>query len=109
MGDSKGNAAACAASVTARPPPVRGRCLLCGAQCVPRCCAGGAEEVPPGARLLDAGANYGHFLKIAQERYDVEGFDVSPTAVRYSIGQFGVRNRQAPIYDVEAPVALYEP
>jgi SAM-dependent methyltransferase len=66
------------------------------------------RDLAPGARLLDAGANYGHFLKVAQERYDAEGFDVSPGAVRYSVEQFAVRNRQASIYDVEPPEAPYD-
>jgi SAM-dependent methyltransferase len=67
-----------------------------------------AKELPPGARLLDAGSNYGHFLKVAQERYDAEGFDISPAAVRYSLERFGVRNRRASIYDIEAPTRPYD-
>jgi SAM-dependent methyltransferase len=89
MTDSNGSAAACAASVTVRPPTEAGMCLLCGDQCLPW-------------------FSRGHFLKVAQERYDAEGFDVLSTAVRYSIEQSGVRNRQASIYDVEAPMSPYD-
>jgi len=67
-----------------------------------------ARDLPAGARLLDAGANYGHFLKVAQELYDAEGFDVSPTAVRYSVERFGVRSRRASIYEIEAPPSPYD-
>lgn len=59
-----------------------------------------SEYLPAGRRLLDAGANYGHFLKVASEQYDAVGFDISPAAVKWSIKQFGVRNRVASIYDV---------
>jgi SAM-dependent methyltransferase len=67
-----------------------------------------ARELPCGARLLDAGANYGHFLKVARERYEAEGFDVSPSAVRRSVEQFGVRNRRASIYEVEPSGPSYD-
>lgn len=53
-----------------------------------------------GSRLLDAGANYGHFLKVAGERYDAVGFDISPAAVRWSVEHFGVRNQVASIYEI---------
>jgi len=56
------------------------------------------RHLPDGAHLLDAGANYGHFLKIAQAVYRAEGFDISPAAVAYSCAQFGVDNVVASIY-----------
>jgi len=53
-----------------------------------------------GASLLDAGANYGHFLKVAQDVYPAAaGFDLSPQAVRWSREHFEVRNFTASIYD----------
>jgi SAM-dependent methyltransferase len=65
-------------------------------------------DLPPGARLLDAGANFGHFLKVAQEGYDSEGFDVSPRAVRWSQEHFSVRNRVASVYDIDVPTTPYD-
>jgi 2-polyprenyl-3-methyl-5-hydroxy-6-metoxy-1,4-benzoquinol methylase len=56
------------------------------------------EYVPPGARLIDAGANFGHFLKVAQETYDAAGFDLSPQEVHWSREHFGVVNYTASIY-----------
>lgn len=58
------------------------------------------KYLPAKSRLLDAGANYGHFLKVASDRYDAVGFDISPAAVRWSVERFGVRNRIASIYDI---------
>ncbi len=53
-----------------------------------------------GAALLDVGANYGHFLRVAQEVYPAAvGFDLSPQAVRWSREHFGVSNYTASIYD----------
>src|SRR5258708_21946881 len=65
-------------------------------------------DLPAGARLLDAGAHFGHFLKVAQDRYDAEGFDVSPRAVQWSREHFSVRNRVASIYDVEASMRPFD-
>jgi 2-polyprenyl-3-methyl-5-hydroxy-6-metoxy-1,4-benzoquinol methylase len=65
-------------------------------------------DLRPGARLLDAGANFGHFLKVAQDDYDAEGFDVSPRAVRWSQEHFGVRNRVTSVYDVDVPATPYD-
>lgn len=56
----------------------------------------------PSGRLLDAGANYGHFLKEAQEDYDASGFELSPQAVRWSREKLGVRNEVGSIYDPPA-------
>jgi SAM-dependent methyltransferase len=60
------------------------------------------KYLPPGARLLDAGANYGHFLKVAAETYDAVGFDLSPQAVRWSREHFQADNHVASIYDPPA-------
>jgi SAM-dependent methyltransferase len=59
----------------------------------------------PGARLIDAGANYGHFLKVAQEVYTASGFDLSPQAVAWSRLHFHVENRVASIYHPPHPAA----
>jgi SAM-dependent methyltransferase len=53
-----------------------------------------------GATLLDAGANYGHFLAVASSVYRARGFDISPTAVAWSRAQFGVDNKVASIYEL---------
>ena len=42
-----------------------------------------ARFVPARGRLLDVGANYGHFLKQAQERFDAIGFEPSATVVAW--------------------------
>ena len=59
------------------------------------------RHLGPGARLLDAGANFGHFLKVAGELYEASGFDISPAAVRWSREHFGVRNEVGSVYDAE--------
>lgn len=58
-----------------------------------------------GATLLDAGANYGHFLAVAGELYRARGFDISPAAVAWSRDRFGVDNRVASIYALPAELA----
>jgi SAM-dependent methyltransferase len=58
------------------------------------------EYVAKGARLLDAGANYGHFLKVAESVFDASGFDISPQAVAWGQQHFRVRNRTASIYEL---------
>lgn len=67
-----------------------------------------ARDLPRGSRLLDAGANFGHFLKVAQERYDATGIDLSPTAVRWSRERLGVRNHVGSVYDVTEPAGSYD-
>jgi 2-polyprenyl-3-methyl-5-hydroxy-6-metoxy-1,4-benzoquinol methylase len=51
-----------------------------------------------GSRLLDAGANFGHFLKAAEAVYQASGFELSQAAVEWSRGHFGVRNEPGSIY-----------
>jgi SAM-dependent methyltransferase len=48
------------------------------------------EHLPAGSSLLDAGANFGHFLSVARVRYRARGFDLSPGAVTWSLAHFGV-------------------
>jgi SAM-dependent methyltransferase len=57
-----------------------------------------ARDLPAGARLLDAGSNFGHFLAVAGEGYRASGFDVSPMAVRASHQRFGVESFVASVY-----------
>jgi SAM-dependent methyltransferase len=52
----------------------------------------------PGTRLLDAGASYGHFLAVAQERFDACGLEINQAAVEWSIRHFGVRNTVGSVY-----------
>ena len=59
------------------------------------------QYAPAGSRLLDAGANFGHFLKIAQRVYNVLGFDISPMAVAWSQKHLGVPNRVGSIYALD--------
>lgn len=56
--------------------------------------------VPPGRRMLDAGANFGHFLKVASRRYRAVGVEIGAAAVRWSRERFGVENHLGSIYDL---------
>jgi len=58
------------------------------------------EHVDRGARLLDAGANFGHFLSVARDRYDAVGIELSRAAVKWSREHFGVNNHAASLYDL---------
>jgi SAM-dependent methyltransferase len=61
-----------------------------------------AHELPAGARLVDAGSNFGHFLAVARERYAASGFDVSPMAVAAARERFGVESIVASVYALPA-------
>jgi 2-polyprenyl-3-methyl-5-hydroxy-6-metoxy-1,4-benzoquinol methylase len=67
-----------------------------------------ARDLPAGARLLDAGCNFGHFLKVAGERYEAAGFDISPAAVRWGREHFGVHAVAASIDDFAPPPSPYD-
>lgn len=56
--------------------------------------------LPTGSRLLDAGANYGHFLKAAADDYRAVGCDISPAAVAWSRERFGVDNHVCSVYSL---------
>jgi SAM-dependent methyltransferase len=58
-----------------------------------------ARDLPAPARLLDAGSNFGHFLKVAGDRYDARGFDRNPMVVEWGRTNFGVRATVASILD----------
>jgi SAM-dependent methyltransferase len=60
------------------------------------------SDTPSGATLLDAGSNFGHFLKVAGERFAAQGFDVSPGAVAWGERHLGVHASVASIYDLPA-------
>ena len=62
------------------------------------------QYVPAKSKILDAGANYGHFLKVAADIYDASGFDISPKAVAWSREHFKVCNRVASIYDLPSDI-----
>lgn len=66
------------------------------------------RDLAPGARLLDAGSNFGHFLTVAQEHYDATGFDLSPAAVAWSKQQFGVRSTVASVYNTGLPEGSFD-
>ena len=63
--------------------------------------------VPESARLLDVGANFGHFLKAAEGSYKAVGLELSPQAVAFSRANFNVDNRTASLY--EPPEDLHGP
>jgi len=57
-----------------------------------------ARDLASGRRLLDAGSNFGHFLKLAAERFDARGLDLSPQAVAWSREHLGVESTVMSIY-----------
>ena len=61
--------------------------------------------VPDGACLLDAGANFGHFLKVAQPHYRAVGVELSAAAVAWSRTNLGVENHAASIYELPSSVS----
>ena len=48
-----------------------------------------SESLPRGKRLLDVGANFGHFLKEARDVWDATGIEISKAAVDRSHQLFG--------------------
>ncbi|MBX3191926.1 MAG: class I SAM-dependent methyltransferase [Labilithrix sp.] len=64
-----------------------------------------ASHLPAGKRLLDAGANFGHFLSVARDRYEARGVEISKAAVAWSIDHFGVENHAASIYALPKELA----
>lgn len=66
------------------------------------------RDLAAGARLLDAGSNFGHFLKVAQEHFDASGFDLSPAAVAWAGEHFGVRSTVASVYDPGLPEGSFD-
>ena len=64
-----------------------------------------ARYVPAGAALLDVGANFGHFLREAQQRYDAVGIEPSAAVVAWGRAHMGVRMETGSIED-EMPAYL---
>jgi SAM-dependent methyltransferase len=60
------------------------------------------RHVPDGKRLLDAGANFGHFLNVARDHYEASGIEISAVAVAWSRAHFGVDNHVASIESLPA-------
>jgi SAM-dependent methyltransferase len=58
------------------------------------------ESLPRGRRLLDVGANFGHFLKEAGTVFDATGIEISKAAVERSAELFGVKNHVGSIYEL---------
>jgi 2-polyprenyl-3-methyl-5-hydroxy-6-metoxy-1,4-benzoquinol methylase len=56
------------------------------------------RDLPAGKSLFDAGCSFGHFLKVAGQRYDVTGFDISPMAVAWSREHFQVPSFVGTLY-----------
>ncbi|MCO5170957.1 MAG: class I SAM-dependent methyltransferase [Planctomycetes bacterium] len=63
--------------------------------------------VPPGARLLDVGASFGHFLSVARPVYAAAGLELSAAAVEWSRQRFAVENHVGSVYAI--PPALAGP
>ncbi len=61
--------------------------------------------VAPGASLLDAGANFGHFLSVARAEYRAVGVELSAAAVAWSREHFAVDNHAASIYALPPELA----
>ncbi len=57
------------------------------------------RHLAAGSSLLDAGANFGHFLSVAAGSYRARGFDLSPAAVAWSRQHLGVDSVVASVYD----------
>src|SRR6266481_4116317 len=52
-------------------------------------------------RLLDVGTGIGQFLKVAKERFEAEGTEVSSTAVELARSKYGLAVRRGAISDVD--------
>lgn len=55
-----------------------------------------------GGKLLDAGANFGHFLHVANDKFDAQGVEISSHAVEWSKNNLGVNNVRELIEDLPA-------
>ncbi len=58
-----------------------------------------ARYVPAGGGLLDVGANFGYFLREAQQRYDAVGIEPSAAVVAWGREHMGVRMETGSIGD----------
>ncbi len=62
-------------------------------------------HVPRGKTLLDAGANFGHFLSVARDAYDACGIEISKAAVAWSREHFAVDNTACSLYELPGDLA----
>jgi SAM-dependent methyltransferase len=60
------------------------------------------KYVPRGRSILDAGANFGHFLKTVEGIYTARGFDIGDGAVAWSRTHLQVDNQVASLYELPA-------
>lgn len=58
------------------------------------------RNLQPGSHLLDAGAGFGFFVKVAQDYYDVRGVEVAPAAVQWSRANLHVNCERGNIYSL---------
>lgn len=61
--------------------------------------------LPRGKRILDVGANFGHFLAEARQRWDATGIEISRAAVDKSRELFNVKNYVGSVYEPPAEAA----
>lgn len=66
-----------------------------------------SAEVPHG-RLLEIGCGQGGFLRLAKERYDAHGMEISSTAVAAAQDEFGERVKQGNLEEDPLPGQAYE-
>lgn len=57
--------------------------------------------LPPGARLLDVGSNFGHFLSCASPHFVADGIEPSPVAVEWAERHFGVSSCVGSVYELK--------
>jgi 2-polyprenyl-3-methyl-5-hydroxy-6-metoxy-1,4-benzoquinol methylase len=55
------------------------------------------QTVPSGAKLIDVGAGFGHFIKLAQEHYAATGLEISSVAVKWGRQQLGANLITGPL------------
>jgi 2-polyprenyl-3-methyl-5-hydroxy-6-metoxy-1,4-benzoquinol methylase len=63
------------------------------------------QIVPLGAHLIDVGAGFGHFVKLAQEHYVATGLEISSVAVKWGRQRFGANLIIGPL---DAPLAGFD-
>src|SRR5262249_21394788 len=60
------------------------------------------QIVPSGAKLIDLGAGFGHFIKLAQEHYAATGLEISSVAVKWGRQRLGANLITGPL---DAPLS----
>lgn len=59
-------------------------------------------------RLLDIGANFGHFLRVAGERFDAGGLEPSSVAVEWARKQYGVEIEEGSVYELATRTTAWD-